>query len=188
MSDGGSGSATIDRWRAHLAELPGAVGCRHLARERDGVDASLLVTLGLVKPIVSRVPRCADHDCPWLPQCAHWSDFEPEASGNKAGVKYRPTPTGVVASLDASVALAAVTELPAVADVLASLAEGPATVFALHARFLKRMRDAARHGADPSGVGVSRSMLGSVLDVLVGAGLVVRTGDEVTYVRGDYDP
>lgn len=185
MSDDVAGSATIDRWRAHLGELPGGIGCRHLARERDGVDASLLVTLGLVKPIVSRVPRCVDHECPWLPRCAHWSDFEPDASGHKAGVKYRPTPTGLAASADASIGLAAVTALPAVADVLAWLSDGPATVFALHARFLERMRVAAQERTDPNEVAVSRSMLGAVLDVLVGAGLIARMGDQVTYVRGN---
>ena len=75
--------------------------------------------------------------------------------------------------------------MPAVADLLAWLTEGPATVFALHARFLERMRGAARDGADPAAVGVSRSMVGAVLDVLVGAGLVVRMVDGVTYARED---
>ena len=180
MSDRGS-LAVIDRMQIHLAALPGGIGCRHLVRERDGFDAGVLVDLALVKPIVSRVPRCIEHGCPWLPSCAHWRDFEPDASGAKSGVKYRPTAEGVAAATNAGLIARLVAELPAALDVLELLKGGPATIFTLNSLWLERARVAARNGENPDAAGINRVTLGAVVGMLVELEMLIRDEDGVTY-------
>ena len=174
-------AGVIGHIREHLGALPGGVGCRHLARERDGVEATLLVRLGLVKPVTRGAPRCADHGCPWQARCLHWPAFEPEATGSVAGVKYKPTAFGLAAADDAGRVAAAVEDLPAAREVLALLAAGPASVFALHGHFLRRARLAARGGDEADPVGLDRVALGGVLDLLVEVGRVERGEDGATY-------
>lgn len=172
---------TAARLAAHLADLPGGVGCRHLARQRDDVDTGLLVDLGLVRPIISRVPRCRDHGCPLLHDCPHAADFEPDASGNKAGVKYKATAEGLAAATDPDIIGGAVVSLPAAAEVLVGLTSGPATAFALHARFVERARDAAARGERMDVPGASRVTFGATLVLLTEVGLVRLMADGVTY-------
>ena len=113
-------SPMVGRIVAYLVGLPGAVGCRHLARDRDGVEASLLADLGLVKPIMSRVPQCRDHSCPRSGARPWESGFLPEASGAKAGVKYRRTVDGdILASGRVTPIEERLTSLPLVTAVLA---------------------------------------------------------------------
>ena len=159
---------------AHLANLPGQVGCRHLARQRDDFEAGILVSLGLVKPITSRVPRCAEHGCPLTGTCEHAGDFEPDASGNKAGVKYRPTAAGLAASADPSLIDAATRALPSVESVLALLADEPLTVFELDTR-LRADRDAQAGVPD-------RPELGHIVALLVETGKVRSNGVMLTRV------
>ena len=173
------------RIQLHLATLPDGIGCRHLARERDDVDAGLLTRLGLVKPILRHVPRCADHACPWQPRCAHWPAFEPEGSGPVAGIKYKPTPLGQLAALDPTRISSTLGDLPLATDLLALLADGPTSVFTLHTHFLRRARLATREAADPNFDGLDRPALGGVLDLLVEIGRVERSVDGVTYRRCD---
>ena len=175
------------RIQVHLAALPDGIGCRHLARERDGVDAVLLTRLGLVKPILRNVPRCADHACPWQSHCTHWPAFEPEGSGPVAGVKYKPTPLGQLAALDAARVASALDDLPLASELLSLLADGPASIFSLHTHFLRRARLAARDGTDGNVDGLDRTTLGGVLDLLVEVGRVERTADAVTYRLRSHD-
>ena len=184
MTDGGDqAQGATESIRAHLAALPGGVGCRHLARERDAVDASLIVRLGLAKPILRNVPRCADHGCPWQPRCEHWPAFEPESPGPVSGIKYKPTPLGVLAASDASLVGAAVSELPLAAEVDALLEHGPASVFTLHTHYLRRARLAVREEIDADLAGLDRVALGGVLDLLVELGRLTLAADGVTYHR-----
>ncbi|HEV2108602.1 MAG TPA: hypothetical protein VGR16_10105 [Thermomicrobiales bacterium] len=159
---------------AHLADLPGGIGCRHLARQRDRFNAGILVSLSLVKPIVSRVPRCVDHGCPLIPTCDHAADFEPEASGSKAGVKYRPTPDGLAAAADAALIESATVTLPAAADILNLLASGPMTIFELETRL--------RAAWSAPGKPPDRPELGQLIAILVGLGRV-RLDDGIALVR-----
>lgn len=160
--------ATAARLAAHLADLPGEIGCRHLARQRDHLDAGLLVSLGLVKPIMSRVPRCEEHGCPLIATCEFVPDFEPGAGGNKAGVKYRPTADGLAATTDPGVIDRATRALPAVETVLALLAGPPATIFELNTR----LRD---EWAGPAAL-PDRPELGQIIDLLIELGQVRAEG------------
>lgn len=181
MTDAKTAPSVSDRIQVHLAALPDGIGCRYLARERDGIDAGLLVRLGLVKPILRLVPRCAEHACPWQPRCAHWPAFEPEGSGPVAGIKYKPTPLGQLAAVDATRVASTLDDLPLATDLLVLLAAGPASIFTLHTHFLRRARLAARDGADPNLDGLDRPTLGGVLDLLVEIGRIERSKDGVSF-------
>lgn len=165
MVRAGNISATL---AVHLSNLPGEVGCRHLARQRDAFDASILVSLGLAKPIMSRVPQCEEHGCPLITTCEYVGDFEPGASGNKAGVKYRRTADGLAASDDPGMIDAATRRLPAVETVLGLLSDGPLTIFELNTR----LRAAGETGdALPD-----RPELGQVVGLLIELGEVGSDG------------
>ena len=173
--------SVILRIQEHLQALPEGIGCRHLARERDGVESALLVRLGLVKPLLRNVPRCADHACPWQPNCTHWPAFEPDGTGPIAGIKYKPTPLGQAAAIDPSHVAAALDDLPLATAILALLADGPISIFSLHTHFLRHARRAARDGTDPNIDGLDRIALGATLDLLVELGHIERAADGVTY-------
>lgn len=159
----------------HLSDLPGEVGCRHLARQRDGFDASILVSLGLAKPIMSRVPRCEEHGCPSITTCEYVHDFEPGASVNKAGVKYRATADGLAASADPGVIEAATRRLPAVETVLGLLSDGPLTIFELDTRL--------RAADDVADTLPERPELGQVVGLLIELGEVGLDGVVLRGVR-----
>ncbi len=168
-----AGETTI-KLTAHLASLPGGIGCRHLARQRDQFEAGILVSLSLVKPIMSRVPRCEEHGCPLIAGCEHVADFEPESSGNKAGVKYRPTAAGVAATGEPGAIDAAAVALPAAADILAAVDRGPLTIFELD----RRLRSEWSHAGEPP----DRPELGQIVTILIGVGQI-RLDRGVTLVR-----
>lgn len=171
-------SPIVGRIAGHLAELPSGIGCRHLAREQYDVEASLLVDLGLVKPIVTKVPTCSSHGCPRCGACAWESDFLPEASGSKANVKYRRTVEGDAV---AAGALAAIEErlesLPLANAVMAAVAEGPRTLFAIQGQLVEQARKAVRAGKNTEWVAPHRPELLSVVRLLAELGLVRLTGD-----------
>jgi hypothetical protein len=171
-----SAAETTTKVVTHLASLPGGVGCRHLARQRDEFDATILVSLSLVKPIMSRVPRCEEHGCPLVAECEHVGDFEPGSSGNKAGVKYRPTPDGMAATTNPNIVTSATMALPAVSDVLTILEAGPMTVFELNTH----LRNAWSHPGQPP----NRPELGAVVQILVQLGrLRVDAGASLVRLR-----
>ncbi len=173
-------SPMMERIVAHLAALPGDVGCRHLARERDGVESSLLVDLGLVKPIVSRVPQCSDHGCPRSGACPWESDFLHEASGAKAGVKYRRTvdgdalASGIVTPLEERLA-----SLPLAAAVLAQLADGPRSLFAIQWHLVEAARAEVRAGKNTERVAPHRPALLGVICILSDLGIVQLSDDGI---------
>jgi hypothetical protein len=175
-------SPTVVRIVAHLADLPGDVGCRHLAREQFQLEASLLVDLGLVKPIVTRVPACSAHECPRCGACRWEADFLPEASGNKANVKYRRTAEGDV--VDAG-ALAAIEErlaaLPLANAVLAEVAAGPRSLFAIQGRFVELARTEVKAGKNTERVAPHRPALMNVVRLLADLGVVRLSEDGVIH-------
>lgn len=167
-----------ERIITHLADLPGDIGCRHLARQRDQVPGGLLVDLKLVKPIVSRVPTCAAHACPQLGTCEYSADFEPEASGRKSGVKYRRSADGDVVATGVTIPIdTAIAELTPVPDMLAALENQPLTLFELHAVLLEQSRSSVRKGTDPFAACISRGHLLSLIDLLQELELVRRAAD-----------
>ncbi len=166
-------SPMVGRIVAHLVDLPGDVGCRHLARERDELEASLLVDLGLVKPIMSRVPQCRDHGCPRSGACPWESDFLPEASGAKAGVKYRRTVDGdVLASGSVTPLEERLASLPLTTAVLAELADGPRSLFAIQWRLIEIARADVRAGKNTERVAPHRPALLSLIHLLADLGVV----------------
>jgi hypothetical protein len=167
-----------ERIAHHLATLPGEIGCRYLARDRDDVPAPLLVDLKLVKPIVSRVPTCQAHDCPLVAECEHEPDFHVDASGSKSGVKYKRTAAGDAVAAGASGALmAAVEDLPLARIVLARIGAKPMSILALHAELLEEARALVRDGSIPDKVAPSRVTLGATVALLVEVGIVVAAPD-----------
>ena len=175
-------SPTLGRIVAHLAELPGDVGCRHLAREQYDVAASLLVDLGLVRPIATKVPTCRAHACPRCGGCPWEADFLPEASGNKANVKYRQTADGEAVAAGALAALEErLAALPLANDVLAAVAEGPRSLFALQGRFVEQARAEVKAGKNTERVAPHRPALLSVVRLLTELGVVRLADDGVVH-------
>ncbi|MDP8908218.1 MAG: hypothetical protein M3N47_03690 [Chloroflexota bacterium] len=171
-------SPMVGRIVAHLVDLPGDVGCRHLARDRDELDASLLVDLGLVKPIMSRVPQCRDHGCPRSGACPWESDFFPEASGAKAGVKYRRTVDGdVLVSGSVTPLEERLASLPLATAVLAQLADGPRSLFAIQWRLIEGARADVRDGKNTERVAPHRPALLGVIRLLTDLGIVHLSDD-----------
>lgn len=162
----------LETIQQHLANLPGGVGCRHLAQDNEGISPDLLIALGLVRPIVSRVPRCADHGCPLLENCPHRVDFEPEAKGSKSGIKYRPTPEGLAATADPAIIEESILQLPAAREILALIAAGTTDRFRLHTAFISHARAAARAGDAIDLPALNRVTLTAVLDLLLEAGAI----------------
>ncbi|MBA2755623.1 MAG: hypothetical protein H0U40_14380 [Chloroflexia bacterium] len=162
----------IARIQSHQGNLPGDIGCRHLARDRDGVDSRLIFLLSLGKPIIQKLPTCASHGCPLHGTCAFDANFDPEAAGNKSGAKYRPSPDGTVAAVEPELIGERIVALPLAAHVFASLAVGPLTPFGLHASV---HRDGFAVGTDRSGDlldPISRPVQGHIHESLAALGLV----------------
>jgi hypothetical protein len=175
-------SPTVGRIVVHLAERPGDVGCRHLAREDFRVEASLLVDLGLVKPIMSRVPACSVHGCPRRGACRWEADFLPEASGNKANVKYRRTADGdVVAAGSLATIEERLATLPLANAVLAEVADGPRSLFAIQGRLVEEARAEVKAGKNTERVAPNRPVLLSVVRLLAELGVVGLSEDGVVY-------
>ena len=171
-------SATVRRLRDHLATLPGDFGCRYLARERDGVEASLLIDLDLVRPIATRVPTCAFHKCPRCGTCPWEELFHSEATGGKAGVKYRRTADGdAVAGGSLSVIGDRIADLPLATAVIAALDNGPRSLFAVQWGLVESAREAIRAGVNTERVAPDRPALLSVLRLLADLGVVALRED-----------
>ncbi len=163
----------LQRIRGHLADLPGDIGCRHLARERDGVAAALLGDLHLVKPIMSRVPTCTAHGCPRCGACPWEADFLPDASGAKAGVKYRRTPEGeAVAAGKTAAIVEAIENLALAKAILTTLEGGPSSLFALQWGLVEEARSAVRAGRNSERVAPDRPVLIGVVRMLADLGVI----------------
>lgn len=171
-------SPVVGRIVVHLAEVPGGIGCRHLAREEYDVEASLLVDLRLVKPIVTKVPTCSSHGCPRCGACEWESDFLPDASGSKANVKYRRTIDGAAVAAGAVSAIEArLAELPLANAVLTAVADGPQSLFAIQGRLIEQARIAVKAGKNTERVAPHRPELLGVVRLLADMGLVALSDD-----------
>jgi hypothetical protein len=167
-----------------LAAVGDGVGCEHWTVPDYGVPVALLVDLGLASPIKTRVPCCAEHGCRYLGRCAYEAEFEPAgaaasstapspARAPRAGRKFRLTAAGhraLTAPLDLAAALAA---LPLTDLLLAELAGGERTLFALVGALVERVRQAIAAGAAPEAARVpTRPYLRAVLELLVEQGVL----------------
>ena len=166
-------SPVVGRIVLHLSEVPGGIGCRHLAREEYDVEVSLLVDLRLVKPIVTKVPTCSSHGCPRCGACAWEADFLPNASGSKANVKYRRTVDGDAV---AAGAVGAIEErlagLPLACAVVEAVADGPQSLFAIQGRLIEQARVAVNAGKNTERVAPHRPELLGVVQLLADLGVV----------------
>lgn len=155
-----------------LAATGEGVGCRHRFEPEPGINLALLTRLGLVTPINTRIPRCSDHGCPLVGQCAFQADFDSAQSG-RSGRKFRLTPDGLAAAHKPAVIAQVVEQAPEAAQVLATLRDGATNVFELAARLLDaEIEQLDRCGWASDARPLSRRELGALLRLLAELGLI----------------
>ena len=156
--------------RAVLAAVGDGVGCEHWTLPDHGLPVLLLKDLGLVRPITTRIPRCAEHGCRYLGACPQEVVFA-EGREERSGRKFRLTPEGQVAASDAARPPGAVAALPLAADVLAALATGERTIFELNWALVEPRVAALGAGEEPPAM-PSRAYLRAVLTLLADQGAI----------------
>jgi hypothetical protein len=157
--------------RAVLMAVGDGIGCEHWTLPEHGLPVVLLKDLGLARPITTRIPKCADHGCRYLGACPQESVFA-EGRDGRSGRKFRLTPEGLVAASDAAVLATALDSLPLAADILAALASGEQTIFALHWALVEPRVAALGAGEEPPPM-PSRAYLRAVLTLLAEHGAIV---------------
>ena len=167
--------------RAALGATGDGVGCHYRLRAEVGLGTDLLAELGLVKPIRQRIPDCSEHACPLRDGCRHAIIFA-EARAGRSGKKYRLAPLGERALADdhilAQVATAA--QGGALARrVLAALAEGPRSIFALNTILLDQSLAALHQDGEFGEASFDRGGLAATLALLRDLGTVVYDGATV---------
>lgn len=172
--------------RAALAATGDGIGCHFRLRAEVGLGTDLLAGLGLVRPIRQRIPACSEHACPLREGCRHAAIFA-EARAGRSGKKFRLTPLGERA-LDhdhilAQVA-AAVGDLPLARRVLAILADGPRSVFALNSALLDQSLAALLADGEFGETAFERGDLAATLALLTGLGAVRDDGGTLALAGG----
>ena len=178
----GPGQSDLDafsRLRAALASaLPGShsggVGCHYWTRPTLGVPVEQLEALGLVRIIRQRVPACEEHGCALLLTCRERSVFAERGPGIGRR-KFRLTPLGSRAAVDASILAERIAEEPLARRILELLdgAARPTSWLELYWRLLEpelvELEETGQRQASP----LSRPAVRFHLDLLVAAGLVL---------------
>jgi hypothetical protein len=160
-----------DALRAVLAAVGDGVGCEHWTLPDHGLPVPLLRDLGLARPITTRIPRCAEHGCRYLGACPQEVVFA-EGRDGRGGRKFRLTPEGQAAARDPTRLAAALAALPLAADVLAALAAGEQTIFALNWTLVEPRVAAVGAGEEPPPM-PSRAYLRAALTLLADHGAIV---------------
>jgi len=171
-----------------LSEIGEGVACRHYHEPRTGIDFDLLASFGLLNPIKTRIPACADHGCPLLGQCQHQADFDPGANPRmpKGNRKFRRAPEGAAVAVDAGLLARLACEHRLAGLVASALRDGKASIFALAEALLELdLAQVEREGAaDPA---VRRRELGAYLRLLEALGWL-RFDDDGLTVRAFWPP
>lgn len=171
--------------RAALAATGDGIGCHHRLRAEIGLGVDLLAELGLVRPIRQRIPDCTEHACPLRDGCRHAITFA-EARAGRSGKKYRLAPLGERALTDdailAQVALAA-RDLALSRRVLAALAAGPCSIFALNTALLDQSLAALSSEGDFGDAAFDRGGLAAILALLADLGAIDYVGATVRLPR-----
>ena len=160
--------------RAALGATGDGVGCHYRLRGEVGLGTDLLAELGLVKPIRQRIPDCTEHVCPLREGCRHAIVFA-EARAGRSGKKYRLAPLGERALTDdhilAQVAVAA-RDLSLSRRILAALADGPRSIFALNTALLDQSLAALGRDGDFGDAAFDRGGLAATLALLADLGAI----------------
>lgn len=155
------------------------VVCAHALARGGAPSLTLLAELKLVKPIRTGVPRCSEHGCRYRGDCRHEATFETGASG-RAGMKARLSDDarGIVA--DPAQLRSRVLGLPLCRFVVAALAEGPCTLFALNTRLLDRCLEEIDREGQVKATAFTRASLGEAIALLDVLGEIRRLPDGAT--------
>jgi hypothetical protein len=179
-----------DPWRIRqlLSEIGEGVACRHYHEPRTGIDFDLLASFGLLNPIKTRIPACADHGCPLLGQCQHQADFDPGANPRmpKGNRKFRRAPEGAAVAVDAGLLARLASEHRLAGLVASALRDGKASIFAL-AEALLELDLAQLEAEGASEPAVRRRELGAYLRLLEALGWL-RFDDDGLTVRAFWPP
>ena len=161
------------------------IGCHHRLRAEVGLGVDLLAELGLVRPIRQRIPDCTEHACPLRDGCRHAITFA-EARAGRSGKKYRLAPLGERALTDdailAQLARAA-RDLALARRVLAALADGPHSIFALNTILLDQSLAALASTGDFGDAAFERGGLAAILALLADLGAIDHVGATVSLPR-----
>jgi hypothetical protein len=146
------------------------VGCEHWTLPDHDLPVVLLETLGLVRPIRQRIPRCSEHGCRYLGACTQQAVFE-EGRDGRSGRKFRLTADGQAAVADRAHVAAAIAALPLAQSILAALADGERTVFELAWVLVEPALTGLAAGEEPA-VPPDRAYFRATLALLVEHGYV----------------
>ncbi|NLC56601.1 MAG: hypothetical protein GX774_07185 [Armatimonadetes bacterium] len=156
--------------------------CGHALAREGGPALSLLVELGLVKPIRTGVPACAEHGCPYQGDCEHEETFATGAPG-RAGRKARLSAEARAIVADRDRLLARVRALPLCQFVLEALAAGPCSLFALNTRLLTASLEEIDATGQVKATAFDRASLGRAIALLEELGEIHRLPDGATLAR-----
>jgi hypothetical protein len=181
----GGMSSTGDLLRAALQATGDGIGCHYRLRAEAGLGVEVLAELGLVRPIRQRIPDCSEHACPLRDECRHAVVFA-EARAGRSGKKYRLLPLGERALTDDHI-------LAQVADaardgalarrVLAALADGPRSVFAINSILLDQSLAALARDGDFGDTAFDRGDLAATLALLANLGTIKYDGATAALTR-----
>jgi hypothetical protein len=174
-------AATPTMLRTALQATGDGIGCHHRLRAEVGLGVELLAELGLVKPIRQRIPDCTEHACPLRDDCRHAIAFA-EARAGRSGKKYRLAPLGERALTDdhilTQVANAA-RDGALARRILAALADGPRSIFALNTTLLDQSLAALHRDGDFGDAAFARGDLAATLTLLANLGAIEYDGATV---------
>jgi hypothetical protein len=171
--------------RAALQETGDGIGCHYRLRAEVGLGVEVLAELGLVRPIRQRIPDCTEHACPLRDDCRHAITFA-EARAGRSGKKYRLAPLGERALTDdhilAQVANAA-RDGALARRVLAAIADGPRSIFALNTALLDQSLAALQRDGEFGDAAFDRGDLAATLALLASLGAIDYDGATVALPR-----
>ena len=176
---------TASLLRAALRATGDDIGCHFRLRAEVGPGVEILAELGLVRPIRQRIPDCTEHACPLREDCRHAIVFA-EARAGRSGKKYRLAPLGERALTDDQIlALVANAALDGALArrVLAALADGPRSIFALNTALLDQSLAALTRDGDFGDAAFDRGDLAATLALLANLGVIDYDGATVALPR-----
>jgi hypothetical protein len=171
--------------RSALQATGDDIGCHYRLRAEVGLGVEILAELQLVRPIRQRIPDCTEHACPLRDDCRHAIVFA-EARAGRSGKKYRLLPLGERALTDdhilAQVANAA-RDGTLARRVLAAIADGPLSIFALNTALLDQSLAALARDGDFGDTAFDRGDLAATLALLTNLGAIDYDGATVALPR-----
>jgi hypothetical protein len=156
---------------AALAETGEGIGCHHYTVRRHGVDAALLVRLGVAGTIDRNPPACRTHGCPLCGECPHEALFSTKEPG-RSRTKFRLTMSGLRVLAEPAALAEAARGTYVAGRVLDLLTDGPKTAPELNTPLLHAQAAELRSSGETRTTTFTRAELRDTLALLEECGLI----------------